>query len=79
MSCTLIHSSGPWMFCMPVKRFGVGTPISVRRDPSVPPRVGVENGSMPSSAAGLPRQFDRAHIVFQPVAHVAVLRGDRAA
>ena len=47
MSCTLTHSSGPWMFCMPVKRLGVGTPISVRREPSVPPRVGVEKGSMP--------------------------------
>src|SRR5690606_10597186 len=40
MSCTLTHSSGPWMFCMPVKRLGVGTPISVRREPSVPPRIG---------------------------------------
>jgi len=48
MSCTLIHSSGPWMFCMPVNRLGVGTPSSVKREPSVPPRVGVDDGSMPS-------------------------------
>ena len=47
MSDTLTHSNGPWMFCMPVKRFGQGTPISVSRDPSVPPRVGVENGVTP--------------------------------
>ncbi len=40
MSWTLTHSSGPWMFCIPVKRLGVGTPFSVRREPSVPPRMG---------------------------------------
>src|SRR4051812_18690568 len=30
------------------------------------------------ATAGLPRQLDRTHVVFQPVAHVAVLRRDRA-
>ena len=33
---------------------------------------------MPSRPAGLARQLDRAHVVLQPVAHVAVLRRDRA-
>ena len=28
MSCTLIHSSGPWICCIPVKMFGVGTPAA---------------------------------------------------
>jgi len=51
MSWAEIHSRGPWMFCMPVKRFGQGTPISVSREPSVPPRIGTERGSMPSARA----------------------------
>ena len=79
MSCRLTHSSGPWISCMPVNRFGVGTPSSVRREPSVPPRIGVEKGSTP-----ICRQASRAsstgpHVVLQPIAHVAVLRRDRAA
>ena len=35
--------------------FGVGTPISVRREPSVPPRIGTETGSIPCA-----RQASRA-------------------
>ncbi len=77
MSCTLTHSSGPWMFCIPVKMLGVGTPISVRREPSVPPRIGCEKVRR-RLAAGLARQLDRAHVVLQPVAHVAILRRDLA-
>ena len=46
---TSTNYSGPCGSCMPVKRLGVGTPISVRRDPSVPPRTGTENGSIPVS------------------------------
>ena len=49
ISWALTHSSGLWMACMPVKRFGVGTPISVSWEPSVPPRTGVLMGVMPSS------------------------------
>ena len=58
---------------MPVKRFGVGTPSSVRREPSVPPRIGVGEGLDADGAAGFARELDRAHVVLQPVAHVAVL------
>ena len=78
MSCRLIHSSGPWISCMPVNRFGVGTPSSVRREPSVPPRIGRREGLDADPPAGLARQLDRAHVVLQPVAHVAILRRDRA-
>ena len=45
----LTYSSGPWTCCMPVKRLGQGIPISVRREPSVPPRTGCEWGAMPMS------------------------------
>lgn len=31
------------MFCMPVNILGVGIPSSVKREPSVPPLVGVED------------------------------------
>ena len=41
------HSSGEWKLCIPVERFGVGRPISVRRDPSVPPRMDSKRGSIP--------------------------------
>ena len=50
MSCTETHSSGPWISCMPVKILGVGTPNSVSRDPSVPPRIGFEITAMPSAS-----------------------------
>ena len=48
MSWTLTHSSGP----VHVLHAGEevrrqGTPISVRREPSVPPRIATEKGSMP--------------------------------
>ncbi len=39
MSCTVTHSSGPCALCSPQNRFGVGRPSSVRREPSVPPRM----------------------------------------
>src|SRR5437016_10095059 len=39
MSCTATHSSGPCALCSPQNRFGVGRPSSVRREPSVPPRM----------------------------------------
>ena len=71
---TLTHSRGPWISCMPVKRLGQGTPISVRREPSVPPRTGAEKGVEAGLAAGLEGELDRAHVVLEPVAHVAVLR-----
>ena len=53
MSCTDTHSKGPWMFCMPVNRFGQGTPISVSREPSVPPRIGTDTGVRPSSSTSV--------------------------
>jgi hypothetical protein len=39
MSWTATHSKGPWALCSPQKRLGVGRPSSVRREPSVPPRM----------------------------------------
>jgi hypothetical protein len=33
---------------MPVNTLGVGRPSSVSREPSVPPRMGAENGSTPT-------------------------------
>src|SRR5262249_44729865 len=55
-----VHSSGEWKFCSPADRFGVGSPSSVSRDPSVPPRTIVRRGSTParriaSSANGIAR------------------------
>ena len=38
------HSLLEWKLCPPVKTFGVGIPISVKREPSVPPRIGEKPG-----------------------------------
>ena len=48
MSCTDTHSSREWKLCSPAKRFGVGSPMNDRREPSVPPRIGRECGSRPA-------------------------------
>ena len=53
MSCRLTHSRWLWTSCMPVKIFGVGRPRAVRREPSVPPRMGTEVGSMPRLRAAV--------------------------
>src|SRR5262249_29710173 len=39
ISSRQVHSKGECGLCSPVKRFGVGTPSSVNREPSVPPRT----------------------------------------
>ena len=44
------HSSLPWKLCPPVNRFGVGRPLAVRFEPSVPPRIG-------RSSEGTPARF----------------------
>src|SRR5512133_666981 len=49
MSCTEAHSRTEWYSCPPVKRLGVGSPIELSSEPSVPPRMGVRSGSIPSS------------------------------
>ena len=51
MSCTLIHSRTEWNSLPPVKRFGVGRPISVSREPSVPPRIECEASARARPAA----------------------------
>ena len=42
------NSRGEWKLCMPTERFGVGSPISLKRDPSVPPRIDWDTGSSPT-------------------------------
>ena len=49
MSCSEAHSRTEWNSWPPVKMFGVGSPRSLRREPSVPPRISVRTGSMPSA------------------------------
>ena len=77
MSCSEAHSRTEWYSWPPVKMFGVGSPISLSREPSVPPRIGVRSGSMPSariaSSAAAATYGSRLEIA----AHVAVLRGGR--
>ena len=51
MSWTVIHSRTEWYSLPPVKMFGVGRPISVSREPSVPPRIEVSFGSSPTRRA----------------------------
>ena len=41
------HSSGEWGAWAPQERFGVGSPISVSREPSVPPRTIVRRAVRP--------------------------------
>ena len=52
VACTISssehHSSGECGLCSPVDKFGVGSPSSVKREPSVPPRTMVNRGSRPS-------------------------------
>ena len=47
MSSTQIHSRSLCASWPPVKMFGVGRPISVSAEPSVPPRIAVFFGSSP--------------------------------
>src|SRR5450759_4362404 len=42
------HSFLPWKFMLPSNRFGVGTPMKVRRAPSVPPRIDDRFGVSPA-------------------------------
>ena len=47
------HSLLLWKFCPPVYIFGVGNPISVNREPSVPPLIGSHSGLVPAISAAL--------------------------
>ena len=58
MSCTLIHSRTEWYSLPPVKMFGVGRPISVSREPSVPPRIECEPRLEPDAPRRLERRLD---------------------
>ena len=49
MSCTDAHSRTEWYSWPPVNRFGVGRPIALSSEPSVPPRIGVRTTSSPSA------------------------------
>ena len=51
ISCSDAHSRGEWYSWPPVNRFGVGRPIALRREPSVPPRIGVGPARCPRRAA----------------------------
>src|SRR5690606_28356098 len=49
ISCSDAHSRTEWNSWPPVNRFGVGSPRWLSTEPSVPPRIGVRTGSMPSA------------------------------
>src|SRR6185436_2298752 len=48
MSCAETHSRREWKFCSPAKMFGVGSPMKLSFEPSVPPRMAFSTGSMPA-------------------------------
>ena len=56
-----------------MKRFGVGRPFSVSREPSVPPRISVRVGSSPTRRIASSRALDDLGPLGELVAHVAVL------
>ena len=47
MSWSEAHSRTEWYSWPPVKMFGVGSPISLSSEPSVPPRIGVRTARFP--------------------------------
>ena len=59
-----------------MNRFGVGSPIALRREPSVPPRIGVRTGSMPSGPDRALGQLGGLRELLHEAAHVRVLRRD---
>src|SRR6476620_139448 len=73
MSCTATHSSGPCALCSPQNRFGVGRPSSVRREPIGPATDDVIIGFESRHPERFARQLNRAHVLAQPVSHVAIL------
>src|SRR3954447_15837951 len=79
MSCTEAHSRTEWYSWPPVNRFGVGRPIALSCEPSVPPRIGVRTGAIPPASSARPAPGPTAGgpdvgARLQPVAHVRVLR-----
>ena len=70
---TLTHSRTEWNSFPPVKMFGVGRPISVSREPSVPPRIDVEPRLEAGAAGRLERRLDHVRDPVERLAHVAVL------
>ena len=73
MSWTDAHSRTEWYSCPPVKMFGVGSPISLSREPSVPPRIGLRIGSIPSARIAASAAATTSGTALQVPAHVAVL------
>ena len=76
MSCTEAHSRTEWYSWPPVKRFGVGRPIALRIEPSVPPRIGSRTGSMPSARIARSAASTISGMRLEEAAHVRVLRLD---
>ena len=70
------HSSGEWGLWPPQERLGVGSPSSVRREPSVPPRTIVFFPVRPSRCQGFLGIGNGARLAQQPVGHVAILPFD---
>src|SRR4051794_3376802 len=48
ISCADPHSSREWKLCSPAKMLGVGSPMNVSREPSVPPRIARDLTSSPA-------------------------------
>ena len=67
------HSRTEWNSLPPAKMFGVGRPISVSREPSVPPRIECSVGSTPARRAASSAASTTCGASVEPVAHVAVL------
>ena len=74
MSCSEAHSRTEWNSWPPVKMFGVGSPISLSREPSVPPRIGIRTGSRPSARIASSAASAAYGRGVEIAAHVAVLR-----
>ena len=76
MSCNEAHSRTEWYACPPVKMFGVGRPIALSREPSVPPRIGSRSGWRPSARERRDRVLDHLRERLEVRAHVRVLLDD---
>ena len=70
---TVTHSRTEWYSLPPVKMFGVGRPISVSREPSVPPRIDSSLGSSPTRRVASSAASTTCGTRVERLAHVAVL------
>ncbi len=62
------HSIGEWILCCPEERLGVGNPISVNPEPSVPPRIIVFFTSNPKRSWALIAKSTTRGSFFNPSA-----------